>query len=469
MAEGQYIWLTRWFESKNTWDFNGKVLIIWGWWREHALNWKLSQSERVKKIFVLPGNPWTSEEGAINITEATPNPNKDEILTIIDFIEENDIGFTIVWPEQPLVKGIVDSFYERWLDRKWLRILWPSIAAAQLEWSKDFTKKFCGRHNIPTADYKTFTQAEKAKGYASKKIKKNKLWKIVIKADGLAAGKWVIVAENIKQAHNAIEDMLEGNKFWWAGHKIVIEEFLIGEEISLIFIVDTNGNFIPMASSQDHKPRDNWNKWDNTWGMWAYSPADHILGSDWYQEVVEKIIKPTIVGMEKEEKHFSGFLYAWLIITEDWPKLIEYNVRFGDPETQAIMMRLDSDFLNICLAATNGNLEKIDNIKWKTKACVNVVLAARNYPDKWSKDIPIILPKIDDPEVKIFHAGTKDWADGELLTDWGRILNVSVLADSVTEANKKANDLVAKIIKLNLGLFHARTDIGQSAIEHEKS
>lgn len=454
-------------ESKNTWEFNGKVLVLWSGGREHALAWKIAQSSNVQNVFTAPGNPGMQEEDKI---ENVDMPVGD-IDAILKYIEDNQIGLTVVGPEQPLVDGLVDAFYEKGLDKLGLKIFWPSKAAAQLEGSKDFTKQFCMDFDIPTADYNTFTELKAAKEYATKMIIGNKSGKVVIKADGLATWKGVIVAENQQQAYEAIDDMLEWNKFWEAGHKVVIEEFLEGEEVSAIFMIDINGNIIPMATSQDHKPRDEGNTGPNTGWMGAYSPADHILGMDGMTEVMEKIIKPTVEGMEKRETPFSGFLYAGLMVTEDGPKLLEYNVRFGDPETQAIMMRLNDDFLDMCLAGASGELDSIDPTKqdrWDTRCAINVVLAAVDYPNGGSTGEPIILPKIDDEDVKIFHAGTQLWDEDRLETKWGRVLGVTVIADTIKEANEKANAIIDQISEATPGVFFARRDIWNSAITYDE-
>ena len=445
-------------------DFNGKVLVIWNGWREHALAWKLARSPKAKQVFVAPGNPGTMKENKVfNI-----DISAWEIEKILDYIEENEIGLTIVGPEKPLVEGIVDSFYQRRLHELWLRIYWPTKDAAQLEWSKQYMKEFCIEFNIPTAQYQSFnnTQQEVAKIYAIGLLEKNTHHKVVIKADGLAAGKWVVIAEDASQISQTLWEMFSGERFWNAWTKVVIEEFLVGEEVSMIYLIDKNWWILPMASSRDYKTRNNGNTWPNTWWMWAYSPADEILlwkrGKD---SVMNQIIKPTVTWMKKRWIPFEGFLYAGLMMTGDGPKLLEYNVRFGDPETQAILTQLQWGFLDMCLHASHGKLWEYMDVNtqksiWSTKATVNIVLAAEEYPSGGSIWVDIRLPSQLIEGIKIFHAGTKISEEWKLQTNGGRILWVTSHAMSFSDAQYRANQVVKYIMSLNPGVFFARTDIG---------
>lgn len=444
--------------------FNGKVLVVGSGGREHAIAWKLAQSDKAKEILVFPGNPGTSTEGKIKNVKIDTNPNDPGYIdALLKFAKENDIWLVVVGPEQPLVDWIVDKFNEAWI-----RIFWPSKEAAQLEGSKSFTKDFCGRHNIPTADYKTFeqTEIEKAKQYV--RDNQNFPNPIVIKEDGLAGGKGVTLAKTQKEAEKAIDEAFEK----WS--KVVIEEFLEGEEVSMIFMVDKNGNIIPMVSSQDHKKRNDWDLWPNTWGMGAYAPVSHIMTPELQKEVIKEIIRPTIDWMNSEGKPFTGFLYAWLMIDKKKKaKLLEYNVRFGDPETQVVLPLLDSDFLEMCLAWSEWKLDTIQNVQWSTKKAITVVLSAKSYPESWSKGEAINLPDKIPDDIIIFHAGTAKNKDGQLVTNGGRILDVTAIADTMEEASKKVYAVIAQIEELNPWeeldpwLFHYRTDIWKSAINAE--
>jgi phosphoribosylamine--glycine ligase len=455
---------------KNPWEieawvenfpkFNGKVLVIGSGGREHAIAWKLAQSDKAEEILVFPGNPGTSTKGKIKNAEIDTNPNDPGYINaLLEFAKENDIWLVVVGPEQPLVDWIVDKFNEAWI-----RIFWPSKEAAELEWSKDFTKKVCDKYKIPTADYKTFeeTEIEKAKQY----VRDNQKFPtpMVIKEDGLAAGKWVTIAQNQKEADDAIDKALK--KEW---SKVVIEEFLEGKEVSMIFMVDKNRNIIPMISSQDHKKRNDWDEWKNTWGMGAYAPVFHIMTPELEEEIMEKIIRPTVDWMSKEGKPFTGFLYAWLMIGDDWElNLLEYNVRFGDPETQVVLPLLDSDFLEMCLAWAEWNLDTIQDVQWSTKKAITVVLAAKSYPESWDKNTSINLPDEIADDIIIFHAGTAKNEVGQLVTNGGRILAVTAIADTMKEASKKIYAIIEEIEELNSWLFHYRTDIWKSAIDAER-
>lgn len=425
-----------------------KVLVVGGGGREHALAWKAAQSPQVEEVFVAPGNAGTAiEDNLTNVDIAA-----EDIDSLLAFAKEHRVGLTIVGPEAPLVKGIVDQF-----QRAGLAIFGPTAAAAQLEGSKAFSKDFLQRHNIPTAIYQNFTDIEQAKQY----VRANAL-PIVIKADGLAAGKGVIIAESLAQADAAIDDMLAGNRFGEAGHRVVIEEFLVGEEASFIVMVDGK-NAIPFASSQDHKARDDGDKGPNTGGMGAYSPAPVVSPKvhDW---VMQHVIKPTVDGMALEGHPYTGFLYAGLMIADDGSaKVLEYNCRFGDPETQPIMMRLQSDLVELCQLAIAGELKQTP-IDFDSRAAVGVVMAAGGYPDSYNKgDVISGLPKAT-ASSKVFHAGTA-LKDGKVVTSGGRVLCCTALGNNVTEAQRKAYDVVKKIQWKDA---YFRTDIAHRAVKREQ-
>ncbi|CUS48201.1 MAG: phosphoribosylamine--glycine ligase PurD [Idiomarinaceae bacterium HL-53] len=426
-----------------------KVLIVGGGGREHALAWKAAQSPRVETVYVAPGNAGTAlESGIVNI-----DISAEDIDALLKFAQSEHISLTIVGPEAPLVKGIVNTFQAHGL-----AIFGPTQGAAQLEGSKAFCKDFLARHQIPTAAYETFTEIEPAKMY----VRKHSL-PIVIKADGLAAGKGVIIADTLEMADAAIDDMLAGNKFGDAGSRVVIEEFLVGEEASFIAMVDGD-RILPFASSQDHKARDNGDKGPNTGGMGAYSPAPVVTPeiSDW---VMEHIMRPTVDGMRSEGNTYVGFLYAGLMIAPDGSaKVLEYNCRFGDPETQPIMMRLQSDIVTLCFDALAGQLG-VTPIEFDERAAVGVVLAAGGYPDAYAKGEVISgLAQADTADdEKVFHAGTQ--ADGtQVLTNGGRVLCATALGNSVTEAQQKAYDIVKRI---DWNQVYYRTDIAYRAIARE--
>ncbi len=427
-----------------------KVLIIGNGGREHALAWKSASSDLVEKVFVAPGNPGTAKEPKM---ENVPI-SVDDIPGLKAFALENKIDLTIVGPEAPLVAGITDSFQEAGL-----KIFGPSKAAAQLEGSKSFTKDFLERHNIPTAKYKVFTDVNEALKY----IDENGA-PIVVKADGLAAGKGVIVALDKETAKNAVTDMLSGNAFGAAGSRVVIEDFLSGEEAS--FIVMTDGDHVvPMATSQDHKRVGDGDTGLNTGGMGAYSPAP-VVTPDVYKKVMEQIIYPTIRGMKAEGHTYVGFLYAGLMIDNAGnPKVIEFNCRFGDPETQPIMMRMKSDLVKLCLEAVNHDLKDGD-AEYDERPAVGVVLAAEGYPQKPRKgDVISGLDSADEADAKIFQAGTKE-VNGQVVTNGGRVLCATALGNTVSEAQKKAYELAKKISWQ--GMFY-RHDIAYRAIKREQN
>ena len=427
-----------------------KVLVIGNGGREHALAWKAAQSPLVTKVFVAPGNAGTALEANLeNI-----NIKATDIAGLLNFAQEQQIDLTIVGPEAPLVIGIVDSF-----QKAGLKIFGPSKAAAQLEGSKAFTKDFLARHNIPTAEYQNFTEIEPAIAYIRQKGAP-----IVIKADGLAAGKGVIVAMTLKEAEDAVYDMLAGNAFGDAGHRVVIEEFLDGEEASFIVMVD--GEHVePMATSQDHKRVGDGDTGLNTGGMGAYSPAP-VVTDDVFTKVMEQIIYPTVNGMAQEGNVYVGFLYAGLMIDKQGnPKVIEFNCRFGDPETQPIMMRMQSDLVELCLAAVEGKLNTIKS-KWDPRPALGVVLAAGGYPGDYNtKDVILGLSSETNQNCKIFHAGTS-LENGQVYTNGGRVLCVTALGNSVSDAQKNAYEQLKNIYWH--GCYY-RHDIGYRAIEREKN
>ena len=425
------------------------ILIIGGGGREHALAWKAAQSPRADTVFVAPGNAGTAREPGIENVAI----DAGDIPALIGFALERDIGLTIVGPEVPLVAGIVDQF-----TAAGLRGFGPTRSAAQLEGSKTFAKDFLARHGIPTAAYATFTDIPAATAYIREQGAP-----IVIKADGLAAGKGVILAQTGDAAIAAVEDMLSGNVFGEAGHRVVVEEFLRGEEASFIVMVDGQ-HCLPLATSQDHKARDNGDLGPNTGGMGAYSPAP-VVTPEIHRRAMDEVILPTVRGMAAEGNAFTGFLYAGLMIAADGtPKVLEYNVRFGDPETQPVMLRLRSDLVELCLAALDGRLEAIE-AEWDQRTSLGVVLAAGGYPDSYRQgDVIEGLPQADDTDCKVFHAGTRDEA-GAVVTSGGRVLCVCALGDTISRAQQKAYACAAKIHWPDV---YYRTDIGYRAIERDK-
>ena len=425
------------------------VLIVGGGGREHALAWKAAQSGKVEKVYVAPGNAGTAHENKMQNVDI----DAEDIDALKAFALGNDIGLTIVGPEAPLVNGIVDDF-----EAAGLRIFGPSMGAAQLEGSKAFTKDFLARHHIPTAAYGNFTREDEAIAYVRQ-------WgaPIVVKADGLAAGKGVILAQTEDQAIDAIKDMLSGNKFGDAGARVVIEEFLTGEEASFICMVD-GSSILPMATSQDHKARDDGDKGPNTGGMGAYSPAP-VVTQHINDRIMNEVMRPTVDGMAAEGNDYTGFLYAGIMVAEDGtPKVLEYNVRFGDPETQPIMMRLNSDLVELCLQALDRKLEQT-TANWDPRTSLGVVLAAGGYPDSYDKgDVISGLENTATDTTKVFHAGTTE-KDGAVVTNGGRVLCACALGNSVTEAQQRAYEVVKKIHWDNM---YYRTDIGYRAIAREK-
>ncbi len=428
-----------------------KILIIGNGGREHALTWKVASSESVSKIYVAPGNAGTAlEPKAENI-----DISATDIAALKEFALENEIDLTIVGPEAPLVAGIVDDF-----TTAGLKCFGPTQNAAQLEGSKAFTKDFLARHNIPTAAYANFTEIEPAIEYI-----KSQGAPIVVKADGLAAGKGVILAQTEEEAISSVKDMLAGNSFGEAGNRVVIEEFMTGEEASFICMVDGD-NILPMASSQDHKARDDGDKGPNTGGMGAYSPAP-VVTREIHERIMQMVIRPTVMGMAKEGNPFMGFLYAGVMIDDQGiPKVVEYNVRLGDPETQPILMRLQSDLVDLILASFDKRLNEVA-IKWDQRSALGVVIATRDYPDSYAIGEVIHgmeqVVDADKNDTKIFHAGTISSND-YTLTNGGRVLCVVGLGDTVEAAANKAYDRVKNITWE--GSFY-RKDIGYRAIARE--
>ncbi|QJQ94771.1 MULTISPECIES: phosphoribosylamine--glycine ligase [Halomonadaceae] len=400
-----------------------KVLIIGGGGREHALAWKVAQSPNVESVHVAPGNAGTQSEPKLTNLDLAA----DDLAGLEAFARDQEIDLTIVGPEAPLVAGVVDRF-----QAAGLAIFGPSQAAAQLEGSKSFTKDFLARHAIPSADYATFTEIVPALAYLAEKGAP-----IVIKADGLAAGKGVIVAMTEQEAEAAVRDMLEANAFGDAGARVVIEEFLSGEEASFIVMVDGD-NVLPMATSQDHKRIGEGDTGPNTGGMGAYSPAP-VVTAEVHQRIMDEVILPTVKGMAAEGHPYIGFLYAGLMIDEQGaPKVIEYNCRFGDPETQPIMLRMRSDLAELCLAGARGELADA-RCEWDARAAVGVVLAAGGYPNAYRKGAAIEgLEEAAATGCKVFHAGTAQDDQGRVVTSGGRVLCVTALGESVSLARDLA-------------------------------
>jgi phosphoribosylamine--glycine ligase len=425
-----------------------KVLVIGGGGREHALAWKLAQSPRVAEVFVAPGNAGTALEN--NVTNI--DLSVSDLDGLVRFAESNAIDYTVVGPEAPLVGGLVDRF-----EAKGLRCFGPNADCARLEGSKAFTKEFLNRHNIPTAAYGTFTDVDQALAYLD-----DVGAPIVIKADGLAAGKGVILAKTLDEAKSAVKNMLQGNQFGDAGRRVVIEEFLTGEEASFIVMVDGT-DVLPLASSQDHKAAYEGDTGPNTGGMGAYSPAP-VVDQTCHNRIISQVIKPTIHGLAADGLKYRGFLYAGIMVTADGtPKVLEYNCRFGDPETQPILFRLKSDLLDLIEAACHGSLA--DQIAlWDSRAALGVVMAASGYPGDYPKGATITLGQ-DIEDTKVFHAGT-GMNRNRPVTSGGRVLCVTALGSGVTEAQTKAYERL-KTVQFEGAEY--RTDIGYRAVAREKA
>lgn len=420
-----------------------KVLVTGGGGREHALVWKISQSPKVEKVYCAPGNA-----GIADIAEIV-DISASDIDGLARFAEREGIDLTVVGPEVPLTMGIVDLF-----EKKGLKIFGPSKAAAEMEGSKAFSKTIMKKYNVPTAAYETFTSQDEAFAYIDKLGAP-----IVIKADGLAAGKGVTVAQTVKEAKDAVRDMMEDRSFGSAGEMVVIEEFMKGEEASYLVFSDGK-NIVPLSTTQDHKAVFDGDKGPNTGGMGAYSPAP-VVTAEIEKEVLEKIIRPTIDGMAAEGKTYKGILYAGLMITDEGPKTVEFNCRFGDPECQPILMRMKSDIIPVIEAAIEGRLDSV-NIEWEERATVAVVMAAGGYPGTYEKGKVITgLENLkDEKDLFVFHAGTS-LKDGQVVTNGGRVLAVTALGEGVEEAIGRAYEAVDKI---SWDGAYFRNDIGKKAL-----
>ncbi|WP_137936157.1 phosphoribosylamine--glycine ligase [Chitinivorax sp. B] len=421
-----------------------KVLVIGSGGREHALAWKLAQSPKVQRVYVAPGNAGTAqEEGLVNV-DITAIPD------LIAFVKQENVELTVVGPEAPLSQGVVDAFRV-----EGLKIFGPTRSAAQLEWSKDFAKAFMIRHGIPTAQYRTFAVAQEAHDYVAERGAP-----IVIKADGLAAGKGVIVAMTLDEAHAAIDAMLLDNKMGDAGARVVIEDFLVGEEASFIVMVD-GYNVLPLATSQDHKRLRDGDQGPNTGGMGAYSPAP-VVTPEVHARVMREVILPTVAGMAKDGIPYTGFLYAGLMIGEDGKvNVVEFNCRMGDPETQPIMFRLKSDLVDLVEAAVESRLDKVE-AEWDRRVALGVVLAASGYPDSPRKGDVIASQAKNGEDAHVFHAGTTLNDQKQVAVSGGRVLCVTALGDSVRIAQKRAYELAEQITFAGM---QYRKDIGHRAIK----
>ena len=424
-----------------------KTLIIGSGGREHALAWKLAQDPAIETVFVAPGNAGTAMENKCeNVAIGV-----DQLEALADFAQQQQIELTVVGPEAPLVDGVVDLF-----EARGLAIFGPSQAAAELEGSKAFTKDFLARHQIPTAAYQNFTEIEPALAYCETLGAP-----LVVKADGLAAGKGVIIAHSVAEAQEAVRDMLAGNAFGEAGHRVVIEEFLDGEEASFICMVD-GLDVLPMATSQDHKAAHEGDSGPNTGGMGAYSPAPCVT-DDLYQAIMEQVIHPTVAGMMDEGRRYRGFLYAGIMICDGIPKVLEYNCRFGDPETQPIMMRMQSDLAPLLLAAIRGDLAQ-QTCQWDPRVALGIVLAAPGYPGDYPKGSQIVDQGGDSAVCKLFHAGTAQ-KDDQVVTAGGRVQCATAMAETVQQAQQ---DAILRAESVSFDGCWFRRDIGHRAIAREQ-
>lgn len=423
-----------------------KILVVGSGGREHALAWKLIQSPSTELVYVAPGNAGSyAEEGIRNI-----DISSDDIGGLLNFAKTNNIDLTVIGPEAPLVAGIVDTFLAHNL-----AVLGPDKFCSQLEGSKSFAKQFMQQFSIPTAAYDEFTDITAATSYL-----KTQSYPCVIKADGLAAGKGVVIAQSFNEAQQAVETMLDGSAHGQAGKKVVIEEFLPGEEVSFICLVDNN-TVVPLASSQDHKARDNGDQGPNTGGMGAYSPAP-IVTEELHNKIMQEVIQATVEGFRNLGHPFRGFLYAGLMISDKGePKVLEFNCRFGDPETQPIMLRMQNDFSELCWLAANNCLTDA-TLTWDPRSALGVVMAAGGYPESYDKGLTITgLNTITDHDVKVFHAGTTMDND-DVKTSGGRVLCVTALGNDIKSAQQKAYENVKRISWK--GVFY-RDDIGYRALK----
>ncbi len=422
-----------------------KVLVVGGGGREHALAWKAGQSELVDEVLVAPGNAGTATEPGLRNVDI----GADDIDALLTLAKQEQVALTIVGPEAPLAAGIVDRFAEAGL-----KCFGPNAAAARLESSKAFAKDFMARHGIPTAAYAVVTEVE-----AGIEQVQAMQFPVVLKADGLAAGKGVVIVEDLDQARATLTDMLSGQAFGEAGHQVVIEEFLVGEEASFIVIADGN-KMLPLASSQDHKRRDEGDQGPNTGGMGAYSPAP-VVDDVVHAQIVDQVITPTLAGMIADGCPFTGFLYAGVMLTEQGPKVLEFNVRFGDPETQPVLMRLQSDLVQTLIRTLNGELDSL-SLDWDPRVALGVVMAAGGYPESYAKGMPIRGLNDELPDgVKVFHAGTALNDNGQVVTSGGRVLCVTALGEDVARAQALALDGCDRIA-FDGGFY--RRDIGHRAL-----
>lgn len=423
-----------------------KILVIGGGGREHALAWKAAQSPLVDEVIVAPGNAGTALESNCRNADVAA----EDLDGLLSLAQSESVALTIVGPEAPLAAGIVDRF-----TAEGLKCFGPSASAAQLESSKAFAKDFMARHKIPTARYAVVEGIEDGMRFAE-----SIGFPLVLKADGLAAGKGVVIVDDLAQARTTLTDMLSGDAFGQAGRRVVVEEFLVGEEASFIVIADGE-SILPLASSQDHKRRDDGDMGPNTGGMGAYSPAP-VVDESLHQQIIDDVIRPTLDGMRADGNPFTGFLYAGVMLTREGPKVLEFNVRFGDPETQPILMRLKSDLVDALLKTLAGELESV-NLEWDERVALGIVLAAGGYPDSYARGKPISgLDSEFPPEIKVFHAGTRlDEQGHQIVTSGGRVLCLAALGDTVAQAQAKALEWLARIGFE--GAFH-RTDIGHRAI-----
>ncbi|RUQ33797.1 MAG: phosphoribosylamine--glycine ligase [Candidatus Competibacteraceae bacterium] len=427
------------------------ILIVGGGGREHALAWKVAQSNQVRRVYVAPGNAGTAREPKVTNIGITADDPPD----LLKFALGHHVDLTIIGPEVPLVLGISDLF-----SAAGLRCFGPSKAAAQLEGSKAFAKDFLARHHLPTARYQSFSDPDAAEAYI-----RTMGAPVVVKADGLAAGKGVILAQSEDEAITAMRGMLSGADFGAAGQRVVVEEFLVGEEASFIVITDGE-HILPLASSQDHKARDNGDQGPNTGGMGAYSPAP-VITPELHTQIMAEIIAPTVQGMAAEGNRYVGFLYAGLMMTAEGPKVLEYNCRLGDPETQPLILRLCSDLVELCEAALDGRLHEAE-VAWDPRPALGVVMTAAGYPGRYRQgDVISGLPTAQEEsgDVKLFHAGTQETKDGQVVTHGGRVLCATALGATVAEAQSLAYNLARQVDWE--GVYY-RTDIGYRAIAREQ-
>ena len=427
------------------------ILIVGGGGREHALAWKVAQSNQVRRVYVAPGNAGTAREPKVTNIGITADDPPD----LLKFALGHHVDLTIIGPEVPLVLGISDLF-----SAAGLRCFGPSKAAAQLEGSKAFAKDFLARYHLPTARYQSFSDPDAAEAYI-----RTMGAPVVVKADGLAAGKGVILAQSEDEAITVVRGMLSGADFGAAGQRVVVEEFLVGEEASFIVITDGE-HILPLASSQDHKARDNGDQGPNTGGMGAYSPAP-VITPELHTQIMAEIIAPTVQGMAAEGNRYVGFLYAGLMMTAEGPKVLEYNCRLGDPETQPLILRLCSDLVELCEAALDGRLNEVE-AKWDPRPALGVVMTAAGYPGRYRQgDVISGLPTPDEElgDAKLFHAGTQETKDGQVVTHGGRVLCATALGATVAEAQSLAYNLARQVDWE--GVYY-RTDIGYRAIAREQ-